>query len=56
MPGLLEWMLEWIDIADDDALLARYGTLIPVLRWPAGDCELCWPFGAAEVRAMLAVA
>ncbi|MCE5231970.1 MAG: glutaredoxin family protein [Mizugakiibacter sp.] len=35
----------WID--GDDALEARYGTRIPVLRDVASGRELDWPFDAA---------
>ncbi|MDD2767278.1 MAG: glutaredoxin family protein [Methylococcus sp.] len=37
-----------VDIAGDDALLAHYGTRIPVLRDGTGR-ELSWPFDAAAV-------
>lgn len=36
-----------IDIANDDALLDRYGETIPVLR--CFDLELAAPFAAADV-------
>ena len=42
----------WID--GDDALEARYGERVPVLRDEARDAELGWPFDAASVRAFLA--
>lgn len=41
----------WIDA--DDALEARYGTRVPVLRDGARGAELDWPFDAAAVRAFL---
>jgi hypothetical protein len=41
----------WID--DDDALEARYGARVPVLRDPGRDAELDWPFDAVRVRAWL---
>ena len=37
------------DIAGDDALLARYGERIPVLREAASGAELGWPFDAAAL-------
>jgi hypothetical protein len=40
----------WID--DDEALEARYGTRVPVLRRSDG-AELDWPFAAAAVRAFV---
>lgn len=40
---------DYIDIADDDELVKKYGTRIPVLqRMDTGD-ELGWPFDAATV-------
>ena len=42
----LDW--RYVDIALDDALVARYGTRIPVLR--AGDGrELGWPFSLLDI-------
>lgn len=38
---------QYVDIAEDDALVASYGERIPVLR--AGDAELCWPFSLLDV-------
>jgi hypothetical protein len=38
-----------IEISEDEALLARYGTKIPVLQRPDSDAELCWPFGVQDV-------
>ena len=43
-----------MDIADDDALMARYGLTIPVLRREDSGAELNWPFGPAQVVALLA--
>lgn len=41
-----------VDVADDDALLERYGVRIPVLmRTDTGD-EVGWPFGPEEIRAL----
>lgn len=33
-----------IDIADDDALIERYGIRIPVVKIPDADADLGWPF------------
>ena len=41
----------WID--GDDALEARFGTRVPVLRDEDRDAELGWPFDAEAVRAFL---
>ena len=40
----------WID--DDDALEARYGARVPVLRRKDG-AELDWPFDEAAVKAFI---
>jgi hypothetical protein len=40
-----------VDIADEDALIERYGTRIPVLR--QGERELGWPFSLLDVRSWL---
>jgi hypothetical protein len=42
----------WID--DDDALEARYGSRVPVLRNADDGRELDWPFDAATLRGFLA--
>ena len=42
----------WID--GDDALEARFGTRVPVLRNEDDGAELGWPFDAEAVRAFLA--
>jgi len=41
---------EYIDIADDDALIESYGTRIPVLRRDDNGAELGWPFDTAAVE------
>lgn len=42
---------EYIDIADDDELIERYGVRIPVLRRCDNGAELGWPFdGGAVLR------
>lgn len=42
-----------IDIAEDDALLEKYGTRIPVLQRTDNDAELGWPFDAEAVTQFL---
>lgn len=42
-----------VEIADDDALLQRYGTTIPVLRRLADGAELGWPFDAEQLQVWL---
>lgn len=47
------WRLRLLDIADDDALLERYGVRIPVVRDEARAVEIGWPFDeAAVIRAL----
>jgi glutaredoxin len=42
-----------IDIADDDTLLDKYGTRIPVLQRMDTGAELGWPFDAEKVLEFL---
>ncbi|PKM22235.1 MAG: glutaredoxin family protein [Gammaproteobacteria bacterium HGW-Gammaproteobacteria-14] len=44
--------LALVDIAEEDALIERYGEKIPVLR--NGSHELCWPFNFLDVQAFFA--
>lgn len=44
---------EHVDIAQDDELLERYGTRIPVLRREDKGEELGWPFDASALRLFL---
>lgn len=46
----------YLDVAEDDALLARYGERIPVLRAVSGtgvERELRWPFSLLDVLRLL---
>lgn len=45
-----------IDIAGNEALMAKYGTRIPVLARAGGDAELCWPFDVVMVQRFVACA
>ncbi len=47
MPELHRVTVDVVDIADDPALLSRYGTSIPVVA--TADAELAWPFNADDV-------
>ena len=47
----LDW--EKTDIADDPALVDRYGIRIPVLRRTDDDSELGWPFDLEQLREFL---
>lgn len=42
------------DIAESDALFARYGERIPVVARPATGAELDWPFSAEDLARLLA--
>ncbi len=44
---------EHVDIAEDDDLLERYGTRIPVLRREDSGEELGWPFDESTLRLFL---
>jgi thiol-disulfide isomerase/thioredoxin len=52
----IPFQLEKVDIVLDNALLERYGSLIPVLKKGVigltGD-ELCWPFDDKQLAAFL---
>lgn len=41
-----------VDITGDEALLARYGTRIPVVRDEHSGAELGWPFTADTLQAL----
>ncbi len=45
---------EHIDIAEDDALLERYGTRIPVLEREDSGAELGWPFDESTLKRFIA--
>ena len=46
-------LMKEVDIADDPALLERYGIRIPVIRLNATINELDWPFDTLEVQRFL---
>lgn len=46
-------LVELVDIAEDEALIERYGLIIPVLRRCDSGAELFWPFDAEQVVAFL---
>lgn len=45
--------VEAIDISSDEALVERYGLLIPVVRNPRTQTELGWPFSEAELLSLV---
>jgi len=51
MPELARVTVDVVDIAADDELTRRYGTMIPVLA--LRDRELAWPFNADDVVELL---
>ncbi len=46
---------DYIDIADDDELLEKYGIRIPVLKRADTGTELGWPFDAVAISRFLAL-
>ena len=54
MPELRALTLDVVDVADDGALVERYGPRVPVLI--VGSTELGWPFDRAAVLHALAAA
>ena len=42
-----------VDISSDEQLVNDYGIRIPVAKNPATGTEIGWPFGLAELRALL---
>ena len=44
---------EHVDIAEDDGLLERYGTRIPLLKREDSGAELGWPFDESTLREFL---
>lgn len=47
--------VELLDIAEDEALLARYALSIPALRRVDTGAELLWPFDPAQISTLLEV-
>lgn len=47
------WRVERVDIAAEEALFARYGVRIPVVRDEARAVEIGWPFNATELARVL---
>lgn len=55
LDALPEMLASWreVEISEDESLLIRYGTRIPVVRREDSHAELGWPFDAAQLRAFL---
>lgn len=47
----MEWDLVHVDVAEEDALLEKYGERIPVIA--INGQELAWPFGLLELQAAI---
>ncbi|MDV7391361.1 glutaredoxin family protein, partial [Arthrospira platensis SPKY1] len=45
--------VQWVDIADSDELIERYGVRIPVLQRQQDGSELNWPFDVEQLIAFL---
>jgi len=45
--------IDYVEIGDDDLLVERYGTTIPVVQFEDGS-ELNWPFTESELNTKLA--
>jgi len=48
------FVVDVVDIAEDDQLVEQYGVRIPVLVDEASGKELGWPFDAEQLQAFLA--
>lgn len=61
LPSSYDVRLEFVDIADVDELIVRYGTRIPVLSKAtlasesSEAVELCWPFTQEMLQEFLSV-
>lgn len=55
LDALPETLASWheVEISEDETLLTRYGTRIPVVRREDSHAELGWPFDAAQLYAFL---
>ena len=55
-PLAVQYQLRFVevDVADDDALMSRYGIRIPVLASPASERELNWPFSVKDADVFFA--
>lgn len=45
--------IQEVYITDSSELVALYGTRIPVVKWPPTGEELNWPFGPADIKALI---
>ena len=51
--GLAPFVLQCVEIADEPALVERYGVRIPVLCIQGGTEELGWPFDQEDIFTLL---
>ena len=54
LQSMLNIRVDKVDIADDDALVERYGVSIPVLYDAVTKLELGWPFDVAQAQEFIA--
>jgi glutaredoxin len=47
-------VFEYVDIAEDEALLEKYGMRIPVVRRMDSGAELGWPFDEEALKKFMA--
>ena len=47
-------IIESVDISDSEALVERYGILIPVIKDKKTQKELYWPFEADDIISLFA--
>ncbi len=48
----LSFHIDSVEIGDDDALVAKYGIRIPVVKC-TNDAELGWPFEVSQLKTFL---
>lgn len=46
-----DWVIQHVDVAEDDELLEQYGERIPVVS--INSTELAWPFGLLDLHHVL---
>jgi len=49
----LGMMVTEVDVAENEQLMARYGTRIPVLRRTDTGIEIGWPFDSQAIRRLM---
>lgn len=49
----LQLVIQFVDIAESDALIEQYGVRIPVLQFAPTRAELAWPFDEQQLHQFL---